>query len=135
MTITEPRALVWTAVCVLDDLVPERGAAALVDGEQVAVFRLLDDQVLAVQQLDPFSGAHVMSRGIVGSRGAAPTVASPMFKQVFDLRTGECLESLGRDPVDLRSWPVRVQGDVVLVAGPGSDAGPGSGPNHEMDPR
>lgn len=109
----------WTAVCHLADLVPERGAAALVDGVQVALVRLVDDTVLAVQNLDPFCGAHVLSRGIVGARGDAPTLASPMYKQVFDLRTGECLDAVGREPVagdpTLRTWPVRVEGGLVLV--------------------
>ena len=105
----------WRPVCRLGDLVPERGAAALVDGEQVALFRVGRREVLAVQQLDPFSGAHVISRGIVGSRAGAVTVASPMYKQVFDLSTGRCLDALGKEPLDLRTWPVRVQGDVVLV--------------------
>lgn len=112
--------MAWAAVCHLADLVPERGAAALVGGVQVAVFRLVDDRVLAVQQLDPFSGAHVLARGIVGSRGDAPTVASPMYKQVFDLRDGRCLDAVGRDPLpghdaDLRTWPVRVEGGLVLL--------------------
>lgn len=105
----------WVPVCRLTDLVPERGAAALVDGQQVALFRIGDDEVLAVQQLDPFSGAHVMARGIVGSRAGAVTVASPMYKQVFDLRTGRCLDPVGKEPQHLRTWPVRVQSDVVLV--------------------
>lgn len=105
----------WVAVCRLDDLAPERGAAALVAGEQVAVFRLADDTVHAVQQLDPFSGAYVMARGIVGTRGDIPTVASPMYKQVFDLRTGACLEAVGAEPQDLRTWPVRVENRTVLV--------------------
>jgi nitrite reductase (NADH) small subunit len=109
---------VWTAVCRLDDLAPERGAAALVAGEQVALFRLVDGTVHAVQQRDPYSGAHVLSRGIVGSRGDVPTVASPMYKQVFDLRTGRCLDGVGREPQDLRTWDVRVEGDVVLVGAP-----------------
>ena len=109
--------IAWTAVCHLADLVPERGAAALVQGEQVALFRLHapDDVVLAVQQLDPFSGAHVMARGIVGSRGDAPTVASPMYKQVFDLVTGQCLDPVGREPEHLRTWQVRVEGGLVMV--------------------
>src|SRR5207253_1183297 len=76
--------LAWRDVCLLTDLSPERGAAALLDGVQVALFRTHDDQVYAVQQLDPYSAANVMSRGIVGSRGDVPTVASPMYKQVFD---------------------------------------------------
>ncbi|WNB87483.1 nitrite reductase small subunit NirD [Cellulomonas sp. ATA003] len=114
-------------MCRLGDLARERGAAALLDGEQVALFRLADDTVLAVQQRDPFSGAHVMSRGIVGSRGDVPTVASPMYKQVFDLRTGRCLDAVGREPQDLRTWPVRLDGDVVLVGGAPA-APPGAGP-------
>ena len=93
------------AVCRLADLEPERGAAALVDGVQVAVFRLVDGRVLAVGHRDPFSGANVIARGIVGTRGDVPTVASPMFKQVFDLRTGACLDdpavTLGHHPVDV----------------------------------
>ena len=109
---------VWTAVCRLDDLAPERGVAALVAGQQVALFRLVDGTVHAVDQLDPFSGAHVISRGIVGTRGDVPTVASPMYKQVFDLRTGRCLDGVGREPVHLRAWGVRMDGDVVLVGAP-----------------
>jgi NAD(P)H-dependent nitrite reductase small subunit len=106
----------WVAVCRLADLVPERGAAALVAGVQVALFRLDGDEVLAVQQRDPFMDAHVLSRGIVGSRGDRPTVASPLLKQVFDLRTGRCLDGVGREPQHLRTWRVRVEHGVVLVA-------------------
>jgi nitrite reductase (NADH) small subunit len=71
--------------------------------------------VLAVQNEDPVSGAFVMSRGIVGTRGDAPTVASPMYKQVFDLRTGECLDSAGADAAPLRTWPVRVEDGAIHV--------------------
>ncbi|MCC2593880.1 nitrite reductase small subunit NirD [Tessaracoccus sp. OS52] len=112
---------VWERVCQLQDLLPERGAAALVDGVQVALFRLADDTVLAVQQRDPFSGANVMSRGIVGTRAGVATVAGPMYKQVFDLVTGRCLETAGYTPVvglgpDLATWPVEVRDGVVHVA-------------------
>jgi nitrite reductase (NADH) small subunit len=82
----------FVAVCRFDDLLPERGVAALVGDVQVAVFRCHDDALYAVGQRDPFSGANVMSRGIVGTRGEVPTVASPMFKQVFALDTGICLD-------------------------------------------
>ncbi|GAA4721729.1 nitrite reductase (NAD(P)H) small subunit [Isoptericola chiayiensis] len=115
----------WAAVCRLDQLVPERGAAALLrraDGApfQVAVFRLLDDSVHAVQQLDPYAAANVMSRGIVGTRGEEPTVASPVYKQVFALRTGECLESGGKTPkaglgAHLEAFPAEVRDGVVHV--------------------
>ena len=83
----------WTRVCALVDLTPDRGVAALVDGEQVAIFRLSpDDEVVAIGNRDPFSDANVLSRGIVGSRGDITTVASPIYKQRFDLRTGTCVD-------------------------------------------
>ncbi len=87
----------------VDRLVPERGAAILVDGQQVALF-LVDGSVYAVSHHDPYSGANVMARGIVGSSGERVTVASPMYKQVFDLATGVCLsEPTVRLPV-WRTW-------------------------------
>ena len=100
-----------TLVCGIDRLVPERGVAALVGAEQVALFRVSDREVLAVQQRDPYTGAHVMSRGLVGTRGDRLTVASPLHKQVFDLRTGECLDAGGAEPRNLRCWAVSVGSD------------------------
>jgi nitrite reductase (NADH) small subunit len=103
----------WTAVCRLDHLLPERGAAAMVAGVQVAVFRLHDDGVRAVGNRDPLSGAYVLSRGIVGTRGDRIVVASPMHKQAYDLDTGECLDVPGAGvPV----FPARIHGGVVEVA-------------------
>jgi len=121
---TSAPAVTWVEVCMLDDLPRERGAAALVGGVQVALFRTFDDAVYAVQQLDPYCGANVMSRGIVGTRGDAPTVASPMYKQVFDLRTGACLDPVGKEPQTLRTWAVEVRDDVVVVATTGEEAHP-----------
>jgi len=117
----------WHEVCLLADLSRERGAAAFLDGVQVALFRTHDDHVYAVQQLDPYSAANVMSRGIVGSRGVVPTVASPMYKQVFDLRTGECLDAVGKEPKPLASYAVTVLDGVVRVALPGSGPLGGAG--------
>ena len=83
----------WTRVCAVTDLTPDCGVAALVDGCAVAVFRLSGtDEVLAIANRDPFSGASVLSRGIVGSKGDVVTVASPIYKQRFDLHTGVCLD-------------------------------------------
>ncbi|TDE30035.1 nitrite reductase small subunit NirD [Actinomadura sp. 6K520] len=105
----------WSDICSYAGLTPERGACAMVDGTQVAVFRTFDGAVYALSNLDPFSGAHVLSRGILGTRDGAPTVASPMYKQVFDLRTGVCLD----DPrVAVPAFPVRRAGDRVEVALP-----------------
>ncbi|MBX6357878.1 MAG: nitrite reductase small subunit NirD [Micromonosporaceae bacterium] len=104
--------LTWTTVCPYDRLQPERGVAALVGGVQIAVFRTHDGALHAIGNLDPITGAPVMSRGIVGTRGDAPTVASPLHKQVYDLRTGECLDVPG---VRVPSYPVRIRDGVVQV--------------------
>lgn len=106
--------MTWTKVCAVDLLAVDRGAAALVDGHQVAVFRLANGEVYAVDHHDPFSGANVMARGLVGTRGDTSTVASPIYKQVFDLATGRCLDD---ETVSLRSWPVRVVDGMVEVDG------------------
>ena len=108
--------MTWRPLCSLDDLAIDRGAAALVGDQQVAVFRLASGEVYAVGHRDPFSGANVMARGLVGSRGDRPTVASPIYKQVFDLRTGQCLDD---DSASLTSWAVRVVGGIVEIADQG----------------
>jgi nitrite reductase (NADH) small subunit len=84
---------VWTAACAYDRLIPCRGAGVLLpDGEQVALFRLDDGSVYAIGNIDPFSGAAVMSRGIVGDRGGRAMVQSPIKKQAFALDDGTCLD-------------------------------------------
>jgi nitrite reductase (NADH) small subunit len=104
--------MTWVAVCSYRRLEPERGVVALVEGRAVAVFRLHDGSLLAIGNVDPFTGASVLSRGIVGTRGEAPTVASPLHKQVYDLRTGICLDDPGlRVPV----YPVRLRDGIVEV--------------------
>lgn len=69
---------------------PERGACARVAGRPVARFRTDDGAVHALCDHGPSSGASVLSCGIVGTRGQAPAVASPMDTQVFDVWTGRC---------------------------------------------
>jgi nitrite reductase (NADH) small subunit len=106
----------WVPVCPVRRLLPERGVAALVHGRHVAVVRTADGAVYAVDNRDPFTGASVLSRGIVGSRGGdpgVPTLTSPLHKQVFDLPTGRCVD----DPaVSLAVYPVRVVGEMVQVS-------------------
>jgi len=102
-------------VCAVSDLEVERGRAALFGSTQIALFLLADGSLHAVSNRDPYTGAQVMSRGIVGTRDDAPTVASPLHKQVFDLRTGLCLDTKGGEPTSLRVWTVVEQdGDVLL---------------------
>ncbi len=102
----------WTMVCNLTDIVPDTGVGALVNGRQVAVFRLGDDCVHAIDNLDPFSRANVLSRGIVGDLKGEPVVASPIYKQHFNLLTGQCLEDAD---VRIAVYTTRIDGGIVQV--------------------
>lgn len=99
-------------ICRLDDIVPNSGVCALVDGRQIAVFRVEDDTVYAIDNFDPFSRANVLSRGIVGDLKGERVVASPVYKQHFSLTTGQCLE----DPdVRVGIHPASVEEGYVVV--------------------
>ena len=113
--IAETTPMGWVRVCAVTDLEVERGRAALLGGIQIALFLLHSGKVHAVSNFDPYSRANVISRGIVGTRQDAPTVASPMYKQVFDLRTGACLDTQGKEPIALHVWPEAVSDGEVLV--------------------
>ena len=103
----------WQDVCAIDDVLPGTGAAALIDGEQVAVIRTRDGMLAALSNFDPFSNAFVIARGIVGDRAGVPKIASPIYKQSFSLETGECLD----DPkVRLAVFPVRVAAGRIQVS-------------------
>ena len=102
----------WLPVCRLAQLEVERGATALVHGQAIALFRTRGDTVYALGNHDPFAKASVLARGIVGSRGDVPFVASPVHRHAFDLRSGRCLD----DPhVAVPAYPVRVEEGMVLV--------------------
>lgn len=124
MTASLPRiptaaALRWVDICALDDLPHDAGVAARLEtgrGEarQIAVFRLEDsEEVHAVANLDPFSGANVLGRGILCRIQGEPAVASPVLKQHFRLRDGRCVED---DGVAIAVFPARVRGGRVEVA-------------------
>ncbi|MDN3523270.1 nitrite reductase small subunit NirD [Halomonas ramblicola] len=108
----------WQALCDRDDLVEFSGVAAWIETAggpaQVALFYLPGHatELYAVDNHDPFSGANVIARGIVGDRQGEPVVASPLYKQHFRLTDGQCLED---DDVKLRTWPVDFDGDRVVL--------------------
>ncbi|MBB2988738.1 nitrite reductase (NADH) small subunit [Mycolicibacterium iranicum] len=108
-TTTTTATTTWTTACRYDFLIPNRGVGVLLpDGAQAALFRLDDGSVCAVGNIDPFSGAAVMSRGIVGDRAGRVTVQSPIKKQAFALDDGSCLD----DPeVSLPVYATRITDD------------------------
>lgn len=101
----------WEDVCAVDDVLPGTGVCALVAGRQVAVVRTAD-AIYAIGNFDPFSKAFVLSRGIVGDRGGIPKIASPIYKQSFDLRTGQCLDGPGKS---VPTYEVRIERGRILV--------------------
>ncbi|MCQ6269841.1 nitrite reductase small subunit NirD [Pseudarthrobacter sp. R1] len=102
----------WHRVCLVDDLEPAWGEAALIAGRQIALFRTGPNEVFAVAHEDPATGAHVMARGILGSRGARPTIASPLHKEVYDLETGECFSTPG---LSLATFSTRITDGFIEI--------------------
>jgi len=104
----------WQDVCSVDDLQPDSGVCALVDGQQVAIFYMPKDKtVFAISNYDPFGKANVLSRGIIGDINGQPVVASPLYKQHFNLQTGVCLED---ETVTIPAYPVRIENGSVQVS-------------------
>lgn len=111
-----PKTQVWRAVCTREDLVLNSGVVALVGTAQVALFYVASlggaPQLFAVDNRDPVTGVNVIGRGLIGSLGGDLVIASPLYKQHYRLKDGTCLEDAA---LRLRTWPVRLVGDVVEI--------------------
>lgn len=105
----------WQTVCALDDILPATGVCALVNQQQIAIFRpRQDEQLYAISNVDPFAEASVLSRGIIAEHQQELWVASPLKKQRFRLRDGLCMED---ESYSVAHFPVRVnQGRVEVCA-------------------
>ena len=110
----------WVDICPLAAIAPNTGVCALIADEQVAIFRVgSGEDVFAISNYDPFSKAFVLSRGIVGDRNGIAKVASPIYKQNFNLVTGQCLDD---ETVSIQTFKVRIVEDRVQVASGGNNA-------------
>jgi nitrite reductase (NADH) small subunit len=103
---------IWHPVCALDDIWPNMGVCALVEDRQIAIFRMQDDQLYAIDNHDPHSDANVLSRGIVGDLSGEHVVASPIYKHHYQLRTGVCVED---NSVCLPTYAVELRDGAVWV--------------------
>ena len=113
LSLPVPLEAPFADVCALEQITRGTGVCALVDGQQIAIVRTADGAVFAIGNFDPFSKANVLSRGIVGDRGGVPKIASPLYKQGFDLTTGACLD----DPsVSVPAYDVKLDRGRVLVS-------------------
>jgi nitrite reductase (NADH) small subunit len=110
----------WRTVCMRNDLVPNSGVVAWLDGAQIALFFLPDEEgggrVFAVDNRDPRSGANVIGRGLIANLADKLVVAAPLYKQHFGLEDGVCVETPDER---LRVWPVRLRDDRVEVGAMG----------------
>jgi len=106
-------------ICSINDLIPNSGVCALLNAEktgadeQVALFYVPDteEKVLAINNWDPIGEANVLSRGIIGHIDEELVVASPLYKQHFSLKTGQCLE----EEVAIKTYAVSLDGDGVYL--------------------
>ena len=89
---TVAKTLQWKTVCHLENIMPN-SVCVLINGEQVAIFRIgKHNDLFAISNFDPFSQANVLSRGLTCDLKGTLCVASPIYKQHFNLETGQCLE-------------------------------------------
>jgi len=103
----------WVKVCSYDDLVPQAGVAAMIGEAQIAIFFEEEkNNLFAVSNWDPIGKANVLSRGLVVDVEGKLTVASPLYKQRYDLETGNCLD----DDICLPTWGVKLENNSVWVA-------------------
>lgn len=100
----------WFEVSSIADI-PRRGARCVKtpDGK-IAVFRTAEDKVFAIEDHCPHKGGP-LSQGIV--HGAA--VTCPLHNWVISLETGK---ALGADEGAVRTIPVKLEGDRILIALP-----------------
>ena len=84
----------WKKVCQLSDISPNTGVCALVNGQQVAIFRQAkSDAVYAIGNFDPIGRANVLSRGLMAQlgdsiyRGLATVQAALSFNRRSVFRT------------------------------------------------
>lgn len=100
-------------ICDKNDLIENSGVCALVNGEQVAIFYLpkTEKKVYAISNWDPIGKANVLSRGIVGDLNGQVVVASPLYKQHFNLESGACLE----EETPVKTYPICLKNDKVVL--------------------
>lgn len=102
----------WQPVCSASDVISNLGVRALLNDEQVAIFKVKDN-LYAISAIDPFTKTAVLSRGIVGDLNGDIVLASPVYKQHFCLSTGSCLED---DSVKVKTYQIRDnKGNVELA--------------------
>jgi nitrite reductase (NADH) large subunit len=103
----------WVRLAKVSEVPRDGGIAARYGEREIAIFNFASrGEWFATENLCPHKGQPVLARGILGEKGELPKVACPLHKNTFDLRTGACL---GGDLAGIATFPVKIEGDDVLV--------------------
>jgi nitrite reductase (NADH) large subunit len=110
----------WVPLGVIADFPPDGGATVKYGGVQIAVFNFASrGEWYACQNMCPHKKAFVLGRGMIGDQAGIPKVACPLHKKTFSLEDGQSLQ--GED-YRLQTFPVRIEGERVLLHLPAPEA-------------
>ena len=105
---TSEKGTIWHPVCQVEDI-PRHGARTVHTGEAViALFRLGDDRIRAVDNRCPHKQGP-LAEGMV----SGDTVICPLHARKINLETGEVLAP---DSGCVKTWPVKVEGDRIFLS-------------------
>ena len=105
----------WITVCSDTDLVTNSGVCALLNEQQIALFKIKsanNEQLFAVSNWDPIGKANVLYRGLLGSVQDSKVIISPLYKQRYCLESGQCLDDAA---IKLIVYPVRIEQNQVQL--------------------
>ena len=105
----------WITVCSDTDLVTNSGVCALLNEQQIALFKIKsanNEQLFAVSNWDPIGKANVLYRGLLGSVQDSKVIISPLYKQRYCLESGQCLDDAA---LKLIVYPVRIEQNQVQL--------------------
>mgnify|MGYP000529805781 FL=1 len=105
----------WITVCSDTDLVTNSGVCALLNKQQIALFKIKsanNEQLYAVSNWDPIGKANVLYRGLLGSVQDSKVIISPLYKQRYCLESGQCLDDAA---IKLIVYPVRIEQNQVQL--------------------
>lgn len=112
-TASDSTTSTWHTICSVEDIIPGTGVAALIRGKQIALVRPgADDKIYAISNYDPFSKAFVLARGIIGDKDGVLKITSPIYKQGFNLATGQCLDD---ESVVIPTFKTNIEDGLVSI--------------------
>jgi nitrite reductase (NADH) large subunit len=110
----------WVPLGIVADFPPDGGATVKYGGVQIAVFNFASrGEWYACQNMCPHKKAFVLARGLIGDQAGIPKVACPLHKKTFSLEGGQSLQG---EEYRLQTFPVRIEGERVLLHLPAPEA-------------